>query len=91
MAHAGQNPTNAVSTSVAAVAKATQVTVPVVRPPATAAPTAAPPMIRAARSQVGRLRFKKNMFKPLFEVDDQYLEAAPIQKGSGFLKKIAGL
>jgi hypothetical protein len=88
MAQAGQKPTNAVSTNVAAVANANHVTSPTgTAPTATATPTMTPATIRVARSQVGRLRFKKNIVNSRFEVDDAYLEAAAQQMDSQISKK----
>jgi hypothetical protein len=88
MAHAGQNPTKAVSTSVAAVASASHVSNPIgTRPPNTAAKTNTPATTRALRSQLGRLRLRKNMVLAQYEVNDTYLEAASRPKDSGRNKK----
>jgi hypothetical protein len=74
---------------VAALANATHITTPAgVRPLATAATMAAPAKTRVARSQVGRLRFKKNMLNSCFQVDDAYLEAANQPMDSQISKKL---
>lgn len=86
MAQAGQNPTNAVSTNVAAVPAASHIHMPGVNPASMAPPTSAPAMMRPARSHIGRLRFKYNMKCSLIEVNNTNLESLAWQKDSGTLK-----
>ncbi len=65
-AQAGQKLTNAVSAIVAAVTNANQVTMPAETPLSASHSITTTAARRKARSQIGRLRFKKNMLNSSF-------------------------